>query len=221
LVAASSQGRDDYTVRPDRAGRLYSVGVHLPHLIFDVGRRRLKEASMIRKALLGLSLVGVLGLSACETYSPTPYQAAATKNARGYSETKIESDRYRISFKGNSLTNKETVETYMLFRAAELTLQSGFDTFTIAHRDTDKRSRTQVSGGYYSTFSYAYFSPRRGWFYDYDPFFASPRYYEQVTQYEASAEVVMSKGPKGSNPESFDAHDVSANLGPKITRPPQ
>jgi hypothetical protein len=175
---------------------------------------------MIRKALLGLALAGALGLSACETYEPTPYQAAATKNARGYSETKIESDRYRISFRGNSLTNRETVENYMLYRAAELTLQNGFDTFTIAHRDTDKHSRTRVSGGYYSPFSYAYFVPRRGWFYDYDFFYDPPRY-EQVTQYEASAEIVMSKGPKGSNPESFDAHDVSANLGPSNTRPPQ
>jgi hypothetical protein len=30
----------------------------------------------------------------------------------------------------------------------------------------------------------------------------------------------MSKGPKGADPESFDAHDVSANLGPKIMRAP-
>jgi hypothetical protein len=174
---------------------------------------------MIRKALAGLALVGVLGLAACETYGPTPYQPA-TQGMKGYSEDKIEADRYRIMFKGNTLTNKDTVETYMLYRAAELTLQSGFDTFTIAHRDTDKQSRTRVTGGYYSAFSYSYFSPRRGWFYDYDPFFDRPQY-EQVTQYEASAEIVMSKGPKGSNPESFDAHDVSANLGPKVARAPQ
>jgi hypothetical protein len=31
----------------------------------------------------------------------------------------------------------------------------------------------------------------------------------------------MTKGPKGADPNSFDAHDVSANLGPKIVRPPQ
>ena len=178
------------------------------------------EMSMVRKAVLGLALIGVLGLAACETYGPTPYQPA-TKGVRGYTETRIESDRYRISFKGNSLTDKETVENYMLYRAAELTLQSGFDTFTIAHRDTDKQSRTRATGGYFGPrFSYAYFVPRYGWVYDYDPFFEQPRY-EQVTQYEASAEILMTKGPKGADPNSFDAHDVSANLGPKIVRPPQ
>ncbi len=175
---------------------------------------------MIRKAVLGLALVGVLGLGACQTYAPTPYQPAA-RGERGYSETRIESDRFRISFKGNSLTDKETVETYMLYRAAELTLQSGFDTFTIAHRDTDKQSRTRASGGYFGgRFSYAYFVPRYGWVYEYDPFFEQPRY-EQVTQYEASAEILMTKGSKGADPNAFDAHDVSKNLAPKITRPPQ
>ena len=48
---------------------------------------------MIRNAVLGLALVGALGLGACQTYAPTPYQPAA-KGERGYSETRIESDRW-------------------------------------------------------------------------------------------------------------------------------
>lgn len=176
---------------------------------------------MFRQAILGLAIVSSLGLAACASYGPTPYQPSVN-GERGYSETKIETDRYRISFKGNSLTDKETVETYLLYRAAELTLQSGFDTFTVAHRDTDKQTRTRSTGGTFGpTFTYAYFVPRYGWIYEYDPFFYDPPRYEQVTRYEASAEILMSKGPKGANPESFDAHDVSANLGPRIRRPPQ
>ena len=170
---------------------------------------------MIRKALAVSVVAAATLLSACST-GPTPYQPAGGYE-RGYSETKLEDARYRIAFKGNSLTERETVENYMLYRAAELTLQSGYDTFTIANRDTDKNSRTRVSG-YSPRWSYTYFSPRWGWVNAWDPFWNDTRY-EQVTSYEAFAEIVMSKGPKGADPNAFDARQVSANLSPAIQRP--
>ncbi len=173
---------------------------------------------MLRKTLAAAFLAGSTLLAAC-TSGPTPYQPAAGYS-RGYSETKLEDTRYRISFKGNSLTERETVENYMLFRAAELTMQSGYDTFTIVNRDTDKDQRTRYSGGFYGPgLSYVYFSPRYGWVNAWDPFWASSPRYDEVTSYEAFAEIVMTKGPKGSDPSSFDARQVSQNLGPAIQRP--
>jgi hypothetical protein len=77
---------------------------------------------MLREALAAAS-IATLGLAACEM-APTPYQPA-TASAPGYSEMRIENDRYRVSFSGNSSTPRDVVETYMLYRAAELTLQSG------------------------------------------------------------------------------------------------
>src|SRR5262245_29831486 len=118
---------------------------------------------MLKRILAVAAIAGSLGLAACESYGPTPYQAGGP-NAAGFTETRIEDNRYRISFKGNSMTGRETVENYMLYRAAELTLQNGFDTFTIANRDTDKQSRTYSYGGYQGTYlSYMYFVPRVGW----------------------------------------------------------
>lgn len=173
---------------------------------------------MFRTAIAAALLASSPLLAACSS-GPTPYQPAAGYE-RGYSETKLEDTRYRISFKGNSLTERETVENYMLFRAAELTVQSGFDTFTIVSRDTDKDSRTRSYGGFYGPrFSYRYYSPRWGWVGGWDPFWDSPSRYEKVTSYEAFAEVVMSKGAKGSDPNSFDARQVTQNLGPAIQRP--
>ncbi len=46
-------------------------------------------------------------------------------------------------------TDRETVENYLLYRAAELTLQNGFDAFTVVNRDIDKDSRTRQYGGLY------------------------------------------------------------------------
>ena len=43
----------------------------------------------------------------------------------GFSEQRIEDDRYRITFRGNSSTSRETVENSLLYRAAELTVQTG------------------------------------------------------------------------------------------------
>lgn len=159
--------------------------------------------------------VFALGLGACSS-GPTPYQRGDGWE-RGYADTRIETNRYRISFKGNSLTSKETVENYLLFRAAELTVQNGYDTFTIVSRDTDKDRRVS-SAPRMSIMTFSYFVPRYGWVYDYQPYWTDGDYRE-VTRYEASAEILMSKGPKSSDPNAFDARDVVSNLGRQISRP--
>ncbi len=163
------------------------------------------------------AIAGALALGACEG-GPTPYQSQAS-DGRGYSETRIENNRYRISFKGNSLTGRETVENYMLYRAAELTLQNGYDHFTIASRDTDRDSRTREYGGYMGTrLSYMYFVPRYGWVGAWEPYW-TPSRYSTVTRYEAFAEIIMGRGEKPSDPNAFNAREVSQNLSSSIQRP--
>lgn len=187
-----------------------------------------------RFAALALILAGSISLSACMT--ATPYQpATGTGSARaGYSDTQIEGNRFRVSFAGNSLTARETVERYLLYRAAELTLQQGFDYFVLSDRDTEKKtdivSTPSAWGGpgpwgYWSPSWRFYRGPRWGWrswdpFYD-DPFWRDRDWdYRTVTQYEAMAEVVMGKGPKPmDNVRAFDAHEVVARLGPSIQMP--
>jgi hypothetical protein len=58
--------------------------------------------------------------------------------------TRIETNRFRVSFAGNSMTSRETVERYLLFRAAEITLQQGYDGFEMADRSTERHSNTYV-----------------------------------------------------------------------------
>ena len=53
---------------------------------------------------LPLSLTALLVLGACAT--ATPYQAATESGARGYSEQQVESNRWQVSFAGNSLTDR-------------------------------------------------------------------------------------------------------------------
>jgi hypothetical protein len=92
------------------------------------------EAGFLKRPV-GSPLVVALGLllAGCAA-APTPYQAA--RNGFGYSEQQIEENRYRVSFVGNSATGRQTVEDYLLYRAAELTVQNGHDWFEVADRHT-------------------------------------------------------------------------------------
>jgi hypothetical protein len=94
-------------------------------------------ASMTR---ISLAAAALWLLAACAG-GPTPYQQA--QGGFGYSEQQIEENRYRVSFAGNSATSRQTVEDYLMYRAAELTVQTGHDWFEVVDRDTVQ----EFSGG--------------------------------------------------------------------------
>jgi hypothetical protein len=183
---------------------------------------------------LAAACVLTAGLGAC--VSPTPYQPAVKGglSSGGYSEVRIEPNRWRVNFAGNSMTSRETVEGYLLFRAAELTLQNRDDWFSINDRQTDAKSRTYVEpdplyhpwyGGFgYWRPSWRYRGRSFGWR-TWDPWFGDPfwadRYDVQTIQnFEASAEIVTHKGAKPADDlRAFDAHAVVENLKPKIQYP--
>ena len=96
-----------------------------------------------RAALAG-ALVTVL--AACATASGTAY-APADKRGYGYSETRIESDRYRIAFAGDGATPRDRVEAYALRRAAELAVENGYEWFRVAGRSVDAQRKGGVGVG--------------------------------------------------------------------------
>lgn len=157
--------------------------------------------------------------AACAT--PTPYQSAAAGDTYGFQEQQIESNRVRITFRGNSLTDRTTVETYLLYRAAEVTLEHGKDYFIVASRDTEEHRQLMGTRSPRFAFDYWYFSPRHGWSPWYDPFWDDPISYREVSRYEAVAEIAMFNGRKPENdPDAFDAREVQSNLQGQIVRPP-
>src|SRR5258705_13439005 len=89
-----------------------------------------------------LLLIGpaLLALAACETATPYQPQMRGNEVSGGYRDRQIEANRFRITFSGNSMTSRDTVETYLLYRAAELPLQHGYDWFEMADRQTDRKS---------------------------------------------------------------------------------
>lgn len=181
------------------------------------------------KTALLLALPLALALPACTT--PTPYRPATASDMRtGYSDYRIERDRYRVSFSGNSMTSRDTVERYLLFRAAELALEQGFDGFVMVDRDTERRSRTVIdrpfhSGpyGWWGPY-WSYRSPRYGWR-GWDPYWGDPFWdrsidVRTIDRYEATAEIQLRRGPlPRDDARIFDAREVVERLRPTIRYP--
>jgi hypothetical protein len=188
-----------------------------------------------RSAAVVAAFALAAALAGCAT--PTPYQPNIPGQATsgGYSEIRIEPNRWRVTFAGNSLTSRETVEGYLLFRAAELTTQQGFDWFSIVDRNTERSGYTYLEpdplyrpwyGPGYGFWrpSWRYYGYGYGWR-TWDPFWGDPFWADRidvhtVERFEATAEVVMGHGAKPANdPRAFDARAVIANLQPRIQYP--
>lgn len=178
-----------------------------------------------RIKLLAALGAAALALSACAT--ATPYQPAGYNGSRGgYAEQRLEDNRYRVSFAGNSVTSREQVEMSLLLRAAELTTQSGYDWFSTANRSTDRDvSYVRERDPFYDRYS-PFWGPSwryyRGgaWSHWNDPFWGQPGMIREIDRYEANAEIVMGRGAKPANdPNAFDAREVISNVSPRLMRP--
>lgn len=182
-----------------------------------------------RASLILASLASVAVLAGCVTATPYQPVGAATSRAEGgYADERIAPGRWRVTFAGNSLTSRETVEGYLLYRAAELTLEQGGNWFEIVRRDLEHEVRDEIirDPGYDPWWGYPHWQPYwnyygrpygwRRWYPGMSPFFDTQR----IERFEAGAEIVIHTDPKpAGNTDKFDAAEVIARLGPSIKRP--
>jgi hypothetical protein len=95
---------------------------------------------MVRAAFLSALALLISGCANIATYQPYSMYNG------GYTDEQLSEAVYKVSFSG-SLTNQLTVQTYWLYRAAELTLEKGFDGFEILDASPTERP-TALSGNY-------------------------------------------------------------------------
>ena len=157
-----------------------------------------------------LVLLPLALLAACAT--ATPYKRME-KDGLGYGDQKLEDNRYRVFFAGNSRTPRETVEDFVLYRAAEVTLENGYDYFVLSDRTTDADTYTSsgvslgIGGIHFGGHSAVSIGTGIG-----IPLGRNSEYYGQ-------AEVTLMKGKKPPNDlAAYDARQVKNQLQRSVAR---
>lgn len=161
----------------------------------------------IANPIIAVAVAGLL-LAACAT-APTVYRAQqGAPNDVGYSEYRLESGRYRVTFQGGPGAPEAQVADYALLRAAELALRDGYDWFRIADRSTaasgyDRGPRVSVGGGSASFGRSSGFGVGLGTSFNLGPGPAFAR----------SIEVVFGKGAAPRDRDAYDAREIVKVVG--------
>lgn len=138
--------------------------------------------------------------TACASQGPV-YQSREDGGRYGYAEMQLEPNRIRVTYNGDTLTARDTVETYLLYRAAETTLQRGFDYFIVTAANVEEDSRYEsLAGG--------------------RPRMAGATFHE-VSRHNAMADILMFEGDKPPNiANAYDARAVMQSLDERVIQRP-
>lgn len=175
-------------------------------------------------------LLVIILLTACST----PYQPRGLLG--GFSEARLDETTYQVSFKGNGYTSAETVQQYVLYRAAELTTQAGFDHFVIVSgRDISRTFAHTTPGTATTSSTFSGNATMSGTATPSGNSFAisgsgavsgsgtsvttyTPPRTTFVIKPGEIVTVRMGNGPKPSDPNAYEAASVLQYLGPSIKR---
>ncbi len=147
----------------------------------------------------------ILMLSACAT----PYGKYGI--AGGYTDSRIDENTFSISVDTNGFTNQQTTSMHAMYRAAELTVENGYDYFVIINDSKNPTGMTMnMPGSAHTTInSFGSTATART---TYTPGAAIPMVFPNST--------LVIKSFKGNKPtdaaNAYDARSVMAYLGPQI-----
>lgn len=156
----------------------------------------------MRRFLAVFCSLSALALSACASLAPYGPQQSA--GGQGFNEQRIESNRFRVTYNGVGAPGP--VVDRALFRAAQLTVDQGYDWFEVTQRWIDGRPdsaggvRPSVSIGAGSSRYGGYRSSGVGVGLGFDLSGPQPT--------STTLEVVMGRGAKPDRPEAYDARRV-------------
>lgn len=172
-------------------------------------------------AALALVLVSASVLGACQT-GPA-YRERGPGDTIGYTDMRLTENRYRVTYTGGNATRRDEVEDFLLRRAAEVTLESGYSHFVFDARDTNAQTYYRNTFGSRARFGIGFgpYGPSP-WYYSRfafgDPFYGNDL--RPVTRFEAYSEIVMLRpGEAQDDPYAVDAREVLESLTPPP--PPQ
>jgi len=160
----------------------------------------------MKRSLLAWLVSGFLAFVGCAT----SYQAKSFTG--GYSDVRLDANTFRVDFRGNALTSRQTVETHLIRRCAELTAEAGYDYFVTVSSDTEARQQSRTGRGSFegTTTFYGNSATTSGTY--------RPGRTFVYTRYGASAVIKAFKGEKPvNNPNAYNAREVLHYLGSPTT----
>jgi hypothetical protein len=160
---------------------------------------------MKRVAIASLAAAGLV-LGACASLAP--YGPQMGPNGQGFSEQRIESDRYRVTYRGVGAPGP--VADYALLRAADLTTQSGYDWFEITQRWID--GRPDSAGGLRPSVSVGAGSSRYGRYSSSGVGVGVGLNFSGPQPTSTTLEVLMGRGQRPDRPNAYDARGVQESL---------
>ncbi len=182
----------------------------------------------MRSSMLKFVVLLCTGLVLASCVTPGLYQRADVRAGRaGYAETRFSEAAWRVEFVGDDFTSRETVETYLLYRSAELTVENGYDWFVSSTAAVSEDSEIVVEAQRPDLYRSRYWRPnwrRRSRFFwsDLDPMGPIPRELPEPhvwtsVHYSASADIHLGRGTKPAG--AFDARQTLLQLSSSIERP--
>ena len=170
------------------------------------------------RPVMGLVAAG-LTLAGC--MQPTSYGPRMEGSRTGYTDRALTENRYRVTFTGNTVTPRETVESYLLLRSAEVARAAGYQFFVFDTRNT--RARTTYQAVPMMPPPDPWWGYRRGFGYWGGYGFAYDPGVDIVTRtnFQAYAEIVLLTPEQArTEPRAVRADDVIARIGPEAVKPP-
>ncbi|GEM_PF-1155986 len=163
-----------------------------------------------------------LFIAGCGLWSPSKYAPYSSWGQQGYRETPLDSSTYQVTFSGNAATAADVVDRYALYRAAELTVEHGFDYFVVVdaqHNEAHNSTTTAMPTGNNTEIQHT-IDPQTG---QWVPVAVTTTNYQTMTTTTTSHTVTktvrMFKGERpADNLEAYDAKSMIQVMGPTIDR---
>ena len=161
---------------------------------------------MMKRLAIALTGLSALALSACASLAP--YGAQQGPNGQGFSEQRIESNRYRVSYNGVGAAGR--VADWALLRAADLTTEQGYDWFEVTQSWTD--GRPGGAGGVRPSVSIGGGSSRYGGYSTSGVGVGVGLNFSGPQPTSTTLEVVLGRGQKPDRPNAYDARSVQGSI---------
>ena len=168
-----------------------------------------------------LVLISALLLAACA--GPTRYHPR-TLDGEGYSQVQLEPNQFEVSYTANSLTSRTKVKQFLLYRAAEIALETRHDNFIVLDKDSELGALALSREERGQRYRHHDFEHHHLWFekgVSSEEFETSTLSFSPTERYTASIMILVYSDVDQPTitGKPFNARDVIELLGPSVSRP--